>query len=243
MLSSKLVIVAAGTTTALAALAPAAMIDLTQPNSSGSVNGALFQTTNIQPTGTGVIDPFVRLQNNGLEQGYNTSASNMPFDEKPGIWTHDLRLSDMGGRVVDGVPYYEFLLDINQASGGDNRLLSLDAIQIYTSPLGGQSTTNVASLGALRYNLDAGGDNWIKLDYSLNSGSGSGDMHMLVPVSLFATTSSNSFVYLFSAFGTHHSANAGFEEWAASRDPVQVPAPGAFALIGVGTFAMARRRR
>src|SRR5579859_2238097 len=48
----------------------------------GTVNGAIFRTTNFQPSGTGVIDPFVRLQsqgNNKYEAGYNTSLGT-PLD-------------------------------------------------------------------------------------------------------------------------------------------------------------------
>src|SRR5262245_64169221 len=46
----------------------------------GSVNGALFTNLNDTnfntSTGTGVIQPFLRVQNNGIEQGFNTTASN-----------------------------------------------------------------------------------------------------------------------------------------------------------------------
>ena len=225
-----------------AGLAQGAMIDLTTAGSSGVINGARFSTNEQQPTGTGVFNPFVRLQMNGFEQGYNTSGSSLPFDEKPGIWTHDLRLSEIGTTVVDGVEHYEFRLDINQSNGGPNRFLSLDKVQIYTSGIGSQTTTNVASLGTLRYDLDAGGDNWVKLDYSLGHGSGSGDMTMLVPVSNFSGADTDAFVYLYSAFGTHHSANAGFEEWAA-KPATLIPTPGTIVCALFGAALLKRRQR
>src|SRR3954465_13994731 len=95
-ISPKLLALSAGAALAAAASAPAAMLDLTQANSSATLGGAIFSTTEVQPTGTGVINPFVRIQMNGLEEGYNPSAPSLPFDEKAGIWTHDLRLVDMG---------------------------------------------------------------------------------------------------------------------------------------------------
>src|SRR5262245_24901908 len=35
-------------------------------------SGALFQVVQPHPTGTGVIDSFLRVQMNGTEQGFNT---------------------------------------------------------------------------------------------------------------------------------------------------------------------------
>src|SRR2546426_865918 len=84
------------------------------------INGAGFATTDVKSTGTGVLEPFLRLQANGTEQGYNASLSQsllMP-DVKAGTWTHDIQLGD----VPSGGGYYQFLLDINQ-SGGNNSLL------------------------------------------------------------------------------------------------------------------------
>jgi len=54
------------------------------PVDSGSINGALFDFTTAQPTGTGIIQPFLRVQADGVEQGYNTSGAPVPFDDKVG---------------------------------------------------------------------------------------------------------------------------------------------------------------
>ena len=72
----------------LGATTNASVVDLVNGNS-GSANDGQFIWTPEQPTGTGVIDPFVRVQADGSEQGYNTSGGT-PFDEKAGIWTHDI---------------------------------------------------------------------------------------------------------------------------------------------------------
>jgi hypothetical protein len=233
----------AGCSAALAAapLAGAAIIDLTQAGSSAMVGGATFATSDLHSTGTGVIEPFVRIQNNGFEQGYNTSASSVPFDEKPGQWTHDLRISDLVMREIGGVLTFEFILDINQVRSGNGRLLSLDAVQVYTSSTPSQNTTNVASLGTLHYDLDATEENHVLLDYMLNEGSGGGDMTLFLPIAWFSTATSDDYLYLYSAFGTHSAANAGFEEWALRR--VEVPAPGPLSLFAAGVMLILRRSR
>src|SRR5437899_1740853 len=95
--------------------ASAETIDLTSVGSSGTINGGLFQQTSTQPTGTGVIDSFVRIQNNGTEQGYNTSARPVQFDEKTDPnYTRPLLLSSVPVVNINGVNYRQFLLDINQ---------------------------------------------------------------------------------------------------------------------------------
>ena len=196
-------------------------------------NGAIFGEISPQPTGTGYIDPFLRLQGNGQEEGYNTSARPFQLDQKePVNFTHDLLLSAVPIKTIDGVQYREFFLDINESNSQNKRLLSLDELRIYLSATGeldsyNASTKQLNGLNAI-YDLDAGGDNWIKLDYSLNSGSGEGDMVAYIPNSLF-TGAGTQYLYLFSRFGDQEAANAdadaGFEEWwvgpatAGSPDP------------------------
>ena len=77
----------------------ATVVDLTGSNDSGTINGAQFVFTTPQPTGTGVIQPFLRLENSPVEQGYNTSGGT-PFDDKAGPWTHDLTFGDLQNTQV-----------------------------------------------------------------------------------------------------------------------------------------------
>jgi hypothetical protein len=67
----------------------------------------------------------------------------------------------------------------------------------------------------------------VKLNARLNSGSGSGDMVLLIPNSVFAGADPTSFVYLYSKMGgvAGATANGGFEEWAVKEVPVTPPTP------------------
>lgn len=232
------------------------IIDLSD-GSSGTSNGAIYAWTSHQPTGTGVIETFVRVQNRGTEQGYNHSLGNVgPWDTKAGIHTHDIQMDDLVVKNITGVDYYEFLLDINESNGHDNELLSLDNVQIYTrqGPIT-SADESFTHLGTLRFDNDAPDDTTVLLDYSLNHGSGSGDMFLYVPVSLFAGTLPDDYVYFYSLFGNMNSSDAGFEEWAmlqnvsgpggggGGNQPPVIPEPGTMLLMGTGLMFAARRLR
>ena len=132
----------------------------------------------------------------------------------------------------------------NSAAG---RFITLDKLQLFQSPQG--SLSSYPNLGTKVYDLDAGGNNSILLDYSLNHGSGSGDMFANIPDSLFDP--SVPFVYLYSQFGDSDDySDAGFEEWAVLKGstppPVnEVPAPATlvFAALGCGLGLVVRRVR
>src|SRR3989338_1858801 len=102
-------------------------LDLSAAGSSGFVNGAFFSRTVAQGSGTGNIDPFVRIQENGSEKGYNTDGT-LEFDTKPGTWTHSLLLSSVPIVNIVGTAYYEFLLDAAEPSGNS---LTIDTLTFY----------------------------------------------------------------------------------------------------------------
>jgi hypothetical protein len=190
------------------------VVDLTGTNNTGRINRAEFDWTPEQPTGTGLIQPFVRVQANATEEGYNTSGGT-PFDEKSGPWTHDLQVSDLKLVQIGRISYYEFLLDINEPGGGKS-LVSLDRLEFYTSTIPSQVTTDVSSLGILRWSLDYREDSYILLDAARNHGSGSGDMYAYIPVTAFAGALPSDYVYMYVRFGDQVGATSegGFEEWA-----------------------------
>ena len=190
-------------------------VDLTTVGSSGTIGSGTFVQMDQQPTGTGVIDPFVRMQASGSEKGFNTDHSPLNgdlADVKSGIWTHSLKVSDLMPVVYNGVLSAQFLLDINQ-TGADPQL-SLDDLRVFTA--GSPSISDNATLFAQNLVYAMGAGNRVLLDFSLNAGSGSGDMYFYLPWSLFAGLG-NQYLYLYSEFGASggsYASNDGFEEWA-----------------------------
>ena len=215
------------------ASASATTVDLKPgAGSSGTVNGVLFEFDDQQPAGTGVLNSFLRIQKTPTEEGYNTSNPAFPFDEVPpaGGFTRDLQfgeLQQIGGSFL-------FVLDINEPSGGSQSLISLDQLQIYIADTGSQNTTVLGDLGTLLYNLDAGEDSTVLMDYDNAPGSGVSDVLMTVPSSLFTGVSATDFVILYSGFGDTDTSQDGFEEWAHL-----IPEPG----TGLLGLAWHRRRR
>ena len=200
-----------------------AVHSLTSVGAELATDGFIARQVAAQPTGTGHIHSFVRVQGaasgGGIEQGYNTTARPLQFDEnKSPVFTRGLKLNQVPVVMVNGVAYREFLLDINQKSSSSK--LSLDQVRVF---LGDRSdlreydatAKTLAGLNAV-FDMDAGGDKSILLDARLNSGSGSGDMVLLIPDANFAGADPNSFVYLYSQMGSvaGATANGGFEEWA-----------------------------
>jgi len=267
-------VIAAALFVALPSAKGGTILDLTAEGNAGILNSAFYQQVNPQSTGTGVIDSFLRIQAKGDEAGFNTDANPPPLDDKGGNFTHSITLSSLDiftiasafsptpGTQTDGTTagagdYYRFLLDINQDSGGSDNLLSLNSVKIFT----GANLANVATLAdlqanaTLRYDMDAIADNAVKMDYALNSGSGSGDMFLYVKKSAFGDAVGTDNVVLYSQFGDppgQFASNDGFEEWAASTAspgiPFAAPVPPTIALalsgfISIGFAGLRRFRR
>lgn len=230
--------------------AGALTIDLTSAGADGSINGAYFVQIDPQSTGTGVIDSFEEIFGAGVIEAYNTTADDVLGNGSTDQFNHALLLANVTVVSIGGGLYLEFLLDVDQT--GANPDISLDEIQVFRSSTPNQSVETFDAQGILQladsslvYRLDSGGtDNWVWLDYSLNSGSGSGDMFMYVPAGLFAAGSGD-YVYLYSRFGENYAANDGFEEWAVQTGEQVIPEPASFVLMlmGVaGIYGFKRKR-
>jgi hypothetical protein len=233
-------------------------LDLAASSPQNAGNGGLFYRTDLQPTGTGVLQPFVRIQAKPTEEGYNTDGA-IEFDTKDHTghnWTHSITLSDVPIVTIDGVQYREFILDINESTAQSNRFLSMNEMQVYLSDVPNLTSMDRAAMTFaapagnvtnLVYDLDSGGDKLVRMDYSQASGSGSGDMFAYIRNDLFV--GSGPYVYLYSKFGNPEGSDAGFEEWATRPgDAPAVPLPASvwggltlMGLLGAAKFRSGRR--
>jgi hypothetical protein len=245
--------------------ANAGELDLTTAGSFGVINGAVFVQDSSGPAGTGYIDSFLRIQSSGTEQGYNSNYRPFQYDEKNPInYTHAIRLADVPTITLNGVKYREFFLDVNESNkAGPKRLISLDQLVISSGTTDmlhdfhadpGDKMYHAGGTSTMLFDLDAGMDNWIKLNADLQQGSGHFDMIAVIPDAYFAAAT-GPWLYLYSQFGTHYATDAGFEEWTfgpgvdvPTPTPVPLPASawGGMALLaamGAKRWAKVRRQR
>jgi len=232
-----------------ASLAQATVVNLGS-SGSGTVNGALFQTNDDHPTGTGVYNPFLTVQNDPWEQGYNSSTGNFDTKREP-QWNHEIRFSDLQVTTINGVDYFGFSVDINEPNNSKS-WISLDALTVWTSSTLQSSTSTDAngffngSLGTLRYDLGAN-----QVFYNdQDTGSGGGDINIYIPVSFFAGTQADDYVYMYQRWGNSdgNSSNGGFEETSLIRGLAPIPEIGSLfpivgLLVAVGSTTLLRRRR
>jgi hypothetical protein len=221
--------------TAVQALPLPDSYDLTGSGSSAVIYGATLSQGSIQPAGSGVIDPFVRINsNNDQESAYNTTVNNVFDNDQTDTWNHEITVGQVGFIDIGGTWKMRFLLDINEPNSADKTLLNLDEIQIFVSTAANQSVetfdvNGIVALAnsALVYRMDLGGDdNTVILLYDNANGQGETDMTLDIPSTLFdsalstlglttAAQKNGAFIYLYSAFGSLPNINDGnYEEWA-----------------------------
>jgi hypothetical protein len=238
------------------ALTLANIVDLRTAGSSGTANGALFTQISSPPTGTGYIDPFLRLQHSPIEEAFNTdyrSSGQAPLDAKSDPnFTHSLTVGSLATITQGGTDYYKFTLDIDEPNAGQFKYISLDDFELYVADRGNiESLATLHSEGVLKWDMDGAGDATVYLNGgNLSSGNGSDDMQVLIPKSFFNGVDPAKYLYLYSKFGAtsgmgadNYDANASFEEWRAELGPPPSAAePSTITLIGGGLLGLAMAR-
>jgi len=210
------------------------------------VDGTIWSSNVTQPTGTGVYNPFLRVQNSPSEEGFNTDAKSVPLDDKAGIWTHSVQWNTLATITISGTDYYSFQLDANEPQSGTESLISLDKLKIYTDS--SASRTDLNGLTPL-YDMDAVSDQTVFIETALKPGSGTDDLTLYIPKSFFNGVVGTDYMYFYTQFGLSDLdpglvSDATFEEWRAVQGPGnEVPEPSTVLLLGSGLIGLMGIRR
>jgi len=227
------------TSVALALVSDSGTYDLTVPNKNTSTglislgNASaeyIGSSADNQASGTGLFDPFVRLQGSPTEKGYNTDGA-VEFDTKSGKWTHAIKVNaipivDCDGDGPGTDTCWELFVDINDSNNA--KRISLNEVEIWftTDPnLVGYVDPSGFPSGATQ-EYDFSGDILIN---DVNQGSGRGDLRYLVPTAGH-TWDADTYFVLYSKWGTTagttgtfgtggYSSDGGFEEWKVRKTP------------------------
>ena len=157
-------------------------------------------------------------------------------DKTPHNYQHSVLISSLKTFTINGVQYYKFMLDSNQAGASFSaHTLALTQLQIYTTNDPNQTTTDPAVFTAnnhLVYNLNIGttfnnppnnaNQGNTLLTYAI--GSGIADMYAYIPVSDFVYATDQYMILYFFAGNDQFASSGGFEEWVAfTKSATHVP--------------------
>jgi hypothetical protein len=212
-----------------------------------SINGAIFEEYTLAgSTGTGVFHPFLQVNGKGGHPkspvyGFSTDIdplSDFCVSGVPGTTgifyttepTYQVLLTELPKVTHNGTLYVEFMLDSNQAKNDASRQLSWDQLKVYQTNATAITYPQLSALTPI-WDLDSGTDRWIHFDAQFGSGSGQGDMRILIPASLFSP--SYMYVIAWVSFGGNpdtdpcadgiesaHPNDDGFEEFGYVEKPV-----------------------
>jgi len=223
--------------------------------------------TNLSNIGSGSIKPFLGLQENGTESGVSTDTpivNLLPLNDKrdnANTFTRTFTRNDLAVIDLGGTSFYQFLLDTNEPSSAQQKMISIDTLRIWDAQSAAQqllTRDNVTTLGTLDSLFSSliysmGPLNNVLMDGTLFSGSGLGyDLSVFIPVSAFANVAMDSRLIFGTGLGGLEGAGAdatsagGFEEWAYVAAVTAVPEPSEWALMLAGLAVVggvAKRRQ
>jgi uncharacterized repeat protein (TIGR01451 family) len=199
--------------------------------SSGAFVQYIGDASNKASSGTGLFDPFVRIQGSAktapTEKGYNTNAA-VEFDAKSGSWTKAIKASaipivDCDGSGPGTATCWELFNDINE--GNSAKYISLTKVEVWFTDSATLTGYPFPVPGTTNNSLEYQFTGEIKM-HDVNSGSGRGDLTYLIPTAGHPFTSSTYFV-LYSEWGSLDAApdgknfatEGGFEEWKVRKAP------------------------
>jgi len=149
--------------------------------------------TSFGASGTGIFDPFVRIQGTPTEQGYNTNGTT-EFDTKVGTWTHAIKVSQIPQRpcptttttppvTIGSETCFELFVDVNE--NNSTPFVSLNKVEVYFA-----SGPGAATLTGYPFNTPPAGTtvteqysyNGQVLMKDVNQGSGRGDLRYDIPI-------------------------------------------------------------
>jgi len=240
--AAALVVMGVAASVALALVSDTGTYDITVQNnnssagplslspSGGSVEYIGSSASN-QASGTGLFDPFVRLQGSPSEKGYNTDGA-VDFDTKSGTWTHAIKVNaipvvDCDGTGPGTATCWELFNDINETNS--TKRISLNVVEVWfttnASLVGYVDPTGFPAGATKEYEFN--GDILIN---DVNQGSGRGDLRYLIPTAGH-TWNANTYFVLYSKWGVTPSSttanfgtggwesDGGFEEWKVRKAP------------------------
>lgn len=96
-----------------------------------TVNGAIWNYPVPFNVGTGQINPFLSIQANGTEAGFNTDTNPLPLDTKRPEFTNALPLNHVPVILVSSDLYREFILDANEANSGVDAQFNIQLFDLW----------------------------------------------------------------------------------------------------------------
>lgn len=160
---------------------------------SNTINGAIWQYPVPDNVGTGQIDPFLSMQNDGAEECFNTDVGTLPFDCKRQEFTDKLPLNNVPVIKVGGLYYREIIFDANEANSNPDGQFSIDLFDLwlcndanaptYSTLANFESNTKCAKVYDTR---EGGNPLWAKATDAATRGSGKTlDYRILIPETYF----------------------------------------------------------